>query len=549
MPFLGQEDYLSETDPYYFSRDPQNSYINANFIYNKTGYWPNELYRFGIVYILPNGQLTPVFNVRGGIDITTNSTFLDIPIYENDERRFINYNENTSLIVDDTKQIDNNPCYYHISDENIIEETNDARFCSYENVKGVCRFKPNITSTDNNPLIYYVKFAIPQDVKEELGKYVKGYFFVRQSRIPSVLAQGVTIGIDNESKTPTIPTIGGVLQELNDSLEKTHVETEDINGVNYISEGFLKRYSFYFKKKSSGFWGKIGKIAAIAALVAGTVVVSALTAGVGGGAIVAIGGSIVGLGTTATTLTLVAAGAIIGGAAVVGAGVTALTAAVQDIGYNVMRIGAKKRLNGRATKAPNGYKIVEEDNSRKLTHGFKDRIIIKDPSHNEAKAIICPDYTINQAYYNQIFTGNEHRITTDNWQNAFVSSEGDGYFNNKDRHFYIDMYKNVTVKNEVTAKVIGVPDNTKAIGLDNELFRSRAGEAEMAYKYLQVGVEREGEDKKINTDIIRGSFSPYLAINSGAIGPAKIVNIYAPGYVESNLSDYIDIRMNDNSVY
>jgi hypothetical protein len=71
----------------------------------------------------------------------------------------------------------------------------------------------------------------------------------------------------------------------------------------------------------------------------------------------------------------------------------------------------------------------------------------------------------------------------------------------------------------------------------------------MAYKYLQVGIEREGEDKKINTDIIRGSFSPYLAINSGAIGPAKIVNIYAPGYVESNLSDYIDIRMNDNSVY
>lgn len=433
MPFLGQEAYLSETDPYYFSRDPQNSYINANFIYNKTGYWPNELYRFGIVYILPNGQLTPVFNVRGGIDISTDSTFLDIPIYENDERRFINYNENTSLIVDDTKQIDNNSYYYHISDKNIIGETNGARPCSYENVKGVCRFKPYITTADVNPLIYYVKFAIPQDVKEELGKYVKGYFFVRQSRIPSVLAQGVTIGIDNESKTPTIPTMGGVLQELNNSLEKTHVETEDINGVNYISEGFLKRYSFYFKKKSSGFWGKIGKIAAIAALVAGTVAVGIIT---GGGAFAAVA-SVYGTIATVTATTILATAAGVAGA-VVGAGVTALTAAIQDIGYNVMRIGAKKRLNGRATKAPKGYKIVEEDNSRKLTHSFKDRIIIKDPSHNEAKAIICPDYTVNQAYYNQIFTGNEHRITTDNWQNPFVSPDGDSYFSNNGRHFYID---------------------------------------------------------------------------------------------------------------
>nr|DAX00306.1 MAG TPA: hypothetical protein [Bacteriophage sp.] len=39
------------------------------FIYNKTGYWGKEIYRFGIVYILPNGELSPVFNIRGGYNI------------------------------------------------------------------------------------------------------------------------------------------------------------------------------------------------------------------------------------------------------------------------------------------------------------------------------------------------------------------------------------------------------------------------------------------------------------------------------------------------
>ena len=43
----------------------------------------------------------------------------------------------------------------------------------------------------------------------------------------------------------------------------------------------------------------------------------------------------------------------------------------------------------------------------------EERIIIKDPTKNKVNAIICPDYTVNQAYYNQIFTGNEHYITTD----------------------------------------------------------------------------------------------------------------------------------------
>jgi hypothetical protein len=40
-------------------------YYDPEFIYYNTGYWGNELYRFGIVYILPNNELSPVFNIRG----------------------------------------------------------------------------------------------------------------------------------------------------------------------------------------------------------------------------------------------------------------------------------------------------------------------------------------------------------------------------------------------------------------------------------------------------------------------------------------------------
>jgi hypothetical protein len=34
-------------------------------VYDKVGYWPDELYRFGIVFIYENNILSPVFNIQG----------------------------------------------------------------------------------------------------------------------------------------------------------------------------------------------------------------------------------------------------------------------------------------------------------------------------------------------------------------------------------------------------------------------------------------------------------------------------------------------------
>lgn len=531
LPNLGTEVYDPELDHYYQCDNNENSYIDTKFIYNKTGYWPEEFYRFGIVYILPNNQLTPVFNVRGAMNIgATSKQFSNIGVYTKEEeegrdRRYIQYNENNFL----------------------LSEGIDSNSYTRENVKGVCRFVyPNETFNNRGDIsIFRVDFEIPSEVRTELKKYVKGFFFVRQTRIPLILTQGITIGIDNESRTPTIPTAGGILSDLSNELGQTHVETENINGLNYISEGFLKRYTFRFKKKSSGLWSKIAKIAGIAAIVAAVVVLGVVTGGGAFAATAAIYGTAV--TATATGILCAAAAVAVGTAAAV---VTTVIATVQEVRQAALRIGEKKRLNGRETKAPKGYKIVETDDSRMLTHSYRDRIIIKDPTKNKVQAIICPDYTINQPYYNQIFTGNTHLIRTDVRQSQFAEAEsGESYFSNEERYFYIQNYRNITVKSQTNAKIIGVPDNIKNTGIEDYMFKARAGDAEESYKCLQVATEREGDDKKINSDIIRGSFGPYLGFTNNTIGPAKIVNIYIPGYSDLQLSTYMDIRMQDSSTY
>lgn len=120
-------------------------YYDTQNIYSKLGYWPDEYYRFGIVYILKDGSTTPVFNMRGGV-------FTDI----------------------------NSP---------------------HDNSNAFGVFKtPNIQILFNNnvkPL--YFNFTIPT-----LPDKVAGYFIVRQKRIPLTICQGIKIGIDKVSHTPLI---------------------------------------------------------------------------------------------------------------------------------------------------------------------------------------------------------------------------------------------------------------------------------------------------------------------------------------------------------
>ena len=591
LPYLKNKDYECKFDQNYNINTSSLGYWDSQYIYNYVGYWNNEFYRLGVVYILPNGELTPVFNIRGCSNVveykepkkkvekeeTTNgenldkkedysSLYTDIPLYINNERNYINYSETDYQLV-----------------ANKVRDEDLKSTAINENIKGVIRFQ----SDKDADTIHSLDIRINDEAMQELKKYVKGFFFVRQTRIPTILAQGITLGLDQNSYTPTIPTAGGLLEQLSDSLDKTYVTTEDINDVNYVSEGFLSRYQFKFKKKSSSLWGKIGKIAAITAGVVALGAATVFTAGAAGA--LAAGSTLAGAVTTGvTTLSgvLVAGGAIATGATtsavlgttglvIAGAGaaaglLTTVAATGQEIKYGI-QTWQHKKLDGRNTKCPKGYKIAELDGSRKVGGDFENRIIIKDNSKNKTQVILCPDFEVNQAYFNQLFTGNEHLIESTKAQgNNLLLGHSSNYFSedviNNYRHYYIPDYYDTNSSISGTYKLISVPEDVKCVGLDNLKFRSRAGYAEEAWQYESVGDEYKTENdknnkseadeetisnKQINSDIVRGIYGAYLGVanTSDKLTPATTVNIYIPKYNSSNILKYIQIRMDDNSTY
>lgn len=549
LPYLKEVNYTLDIDQNYSIASTNKGYYDPQFIYQNTGYWGNELYRFGIVYILPNNELTPVFNIRGREKVGTfdeKSEFLSKEELQGSRTNDGKYNHfffkkgNLDTGNDVTVQVKEDTGYILIpeADEGIKAINGGA----YENSRGVVSLDPSM-DTDK---IYALDVRVDNQTIQELKKYVKGYFFVRQKRIPTILAQGITIGVDKVSNTPTIPTCNGFLSDLSDSLDTSYVETSDINGINYISEGFLSRYLFQLKKKSSSIWGSIGKIFAVTALI--TAVALGSIATFGGVAVSAVALS-TGLSYTAFAITGTAITAGIVGTAA--ATLTAVAASIDEGIKVIQRSAATKVLKGRYTEVPSGYKRVEKDESRKVGGEFINRIIIKDESSNNIRGILCPDYEINQPYFNQIFTGNKHLLRTTISQGVnILTGYNQNYFSNDDRHFYMPSYYDTKVQKQYECKVCGVPDDTKLIGIDSYKFRSRAGEVEEAFRYEQVGQEyTTSDDIKINSDIIRGSFGPYLAVTNYPNNPAETVEILVPGYNGANIGDYVQLRASDKSSY
>jgi len=151
----------------------------------------------------------------------------------------------------------------------------------------------------------------------------------------------------------------------------------------------------------------IGVVALAAAVVFAPEVVGAIAAGSSIGSAVSAGAAAVAtaIGTAAgfiASVTGIGLGSLALGSAAIVTTVAVGTAAtigvlgaIQEVRYGIGRVFAKKKLDGRNTKCPSGYKIVETDESRKLTQDFRDRIIIKDKSKVKVQGILCPDYEVN----------------------------------------------------------------------------------------------------------------------------------------------------------
>lgn len=165
----------------YYTGSASNTYFDPSYIYKKTGYWNDEIYRFGIVFIKSDNTLTEVFNVRGGrLEENTESAkeFSNIPFLKDGRRNYITYSEQDFSIISDKSDI------------------------GLENAKGVVHISYNGFYT-----VTGINFIVAKEVLEYIKNTlnVKGFFFVRQKRIPTTLCQAYTIAVDRQSHTPVLP--------------------------------------------------------------------------------------------------------------------------------------------------------------------------------------------------------------------------------------------------------------------------------------------------------------------------------------------------------
>ena len=518
-----------------------DGYYDTQYIYDKTGYWPGELYRLGIVYILKDGSLSPVFNIRGATNIKTSSdkNGNDATGCYAIEKAYTDLKEKQDefKLQDLLKTIQ-----YSDEDYMLVGGVSDN-----ENAKGVIQLSNSFCKVDAPFPVLGLEIRTMPEIIEELRNYTKGFFFVRQKRIPLTLAQGIVVGLDKESRTPTLPTLGGVINDIN--VEDSFVETEDINDINYVSEGFLGRYYWKLEEKPQNFWKKFAIGLAIAIAVVAAVVISVFTCGAAAAAIgtgLAIGLTI---GTATGVSAVVAAGAIAAGAIVVVSAV-AVGAEASVYKYRQNRNkGEAQKVDSRNDPIPEGYERKEKETSRHILQDLHERYIIKDPTKNTPDAIIVPDYQVNQPYYNQFLTGDSFQIRLLTEQPIY-NYLNDGYFESYDRHFYVTNYQLQGDNRNYNVRLVGVPDGCPIKMIGDSKYSARAGYPEEAYKYEFVGTTFEDpEDMKANSDIIRGNFGSFVGMQGYTGHACDQVQIMIPGYQENKLYNYVQLRAQDTSAF
>lgn len=188
------------SNKYSYLRDSE--YYNTENIYYRLGYWPDEYYKLGIVYILNDDTVTPAFPLRGCAFQCVGNNLSD---YEIRNQGASNLRENYSFP------------HKFVSSENGNEGTVLTKnvFLSEDaymiNTFGVFKTPKEIESSsiingkDSKVQPLYFEIKMPEEVLSELKRlHVKGYFFVRQKRIPTILGQGVSLAIDRDSYSPML---------------------------------------------------------------------------------------------------------------------------------------------------------------------------------------------------------------------------------------------------------------------------------------------------------------------------------------------------------
>ena len=438
VPSLDEEQ-LSNVDNTY-DTNKGTGYYSSDTIYNKTGYFDQEYYRFGVVFIYQNGTLSNVYNTLGATlkkyDGTTKLEYITNTIYSDHttEDNKLYALTRKYIAVDDFGWIKNESEFYN-SGENL-------------NAKGVCKIDFN--STDINTILG-IKFNVPNEVqkylKEKLG--IRGLFFVRQKCIPNILAQCYLMPMDEVLEAPVIQS-----------------------GDNYYSECFMTQDSTRKNVKLSKEKGR-------------------------------------------------------------------------DIYYDGRYI--RNSYNNRLYK----FKNSNDSNASSIS--------------KHAYAAICPDFLLNQPYYNQIFNGANFRIQKiSNKESSDLIKDG--------RFYYIDndpeKFKLLDNRNASTSKVriCTVTEAVPTVAIEDKIYRTEIGKAEEGFRFRYVEVDNGTYDagqrvknqyEKGNsadeavyeaTNLVRGIYSPYLAIYSeNKLDTNCLYNIYSN--IVPSVNQEFQIRMDSSEPF
>lgn len=218
----------------------KTEYYSPLNIYYKLGYWPDEWYRFGIVYIYNDDHLSPVYNLRGCE--FQSKTYDDGVHYYN----YDSDSEYNSLDLNDNK----------IPISSWIEGGK-----KYQNTKGVFRFskrfKDMFKAKDREIHPIGIKFSLENKIVLSLrNKKIKGFFLVRQPRIPTILCQGYSIGVDNGCYIPMLKYEDKYIAESFINSSKTLSKSNDdriLSTKNKQSSGLLCVDAYLNKQLQSMF--------------------------------------------------------------------------------------------------------------------------------------------------------------------------------------------------------------------------------------------------------------------------------------------------------
>lgn len=177
----------------------KSEYYNTKNIYYNVGYWNEEYYRLGIVYINKDGSNSPVFDLPGG-EIGGFTNKLSDGKVNKIQERYLQLPTNSS-ILDPTPQ--KNRILFNTKGDYISNSKGEQTDI---NIRGVIHLNDIWDHHTNDDYIYSLGVKINQEIQEYLTQKlgIKGFFIVRKKRIKTILAQGFTMPWDKESHLPIV---------------------------------------------------------------------------------------------------------------------------------------------------------------------------------------------------------------------------------------------------------------------------------------------------------------------------------------------------------